>query len=89
MRNTHRADSQKHHYQELPAPLKARLGEVPEGFLAYFTSRFPRLLVHVHAMVMRRYGTTMWTICSPHPSPSSGLHREAPFRVYCEPEPSA
>ncbi|XP_029821119.1 serine/threonine-protein kinase/endoribonuclease IRE2 [Manacus vitellinus] len=39
---------QKHHYHELPAEVRAALGSVPEGFVQYFTSRFPRLLLHTH-----------------------------------------
>ncbi|XP_062392868.1 serine/threonine-protein kinase/endoribonuclease IRE1 [Sardina pilchardus] len=40
--------NKKHHYHELPAEVQSALGEVPEGFVAYFTSRFPRLLLHTH-----------------------------------------
>ncbi|KAH0631715.1 hypothetical protein JD844_019465 [Phrynosoma platyrhinos] len=40
--------SSKHHYQELPASVQETLGEVPHGFVQYFTSRFPRLLLHTH-----------------------------------------
>ncbi|NWH41335.1 ERN1 endoribonuclease, partial [Chloropsis hardwickii] len=39
---------QKHHYHELPADVRVALGSVPEGFVQYFTSRFPRLLLHTH-----------------------------------------
>lgn len=39
---------QKHHYHELPADVQAALGSVPDGFVRYFTSRFPRLLLHTH-----------------------------------------
>ncbi|NXJ94681.1 ERN1 endoribonuclease, partial [Corythaixoides concolor] len=39
---------QKHHYHELPADVRAALGSVPDGFVQYFTSRFPRLLLHTH-----------------------------------------
>ncbi|KFM12501.1 Serine/threonine-protein kinase/endoribonuclease IRE1, partial [Aptenodytes forsteri] len=38
----------KHHYHELPADVRAALGSVPDGFVQYFTSRFPRLLLHTH-----------------------------------------
>ncbi|XP_028827928.1 serine/threonine-protein kinase/endoribonuclease IRE1 isoform X2 [Denticeps clupeoides] len=41
--------NKKHHYHDLPSELQAALGEVPEGFVAYFTLRFPRLLLHTHA----------------------------------------
>ncbi|KAF3852405.1 hypothetical protein F7725_005760 [Dissostichus mawsoni] len=40
---------QKHHYHELPPEVQETLGELPEGFISYFTSRFPRLLMHTHA----------------------------------------
>ncbi|XP_071426961.1 serine/threonine-protein kinase/endoribonuclease IRE2 isoform X2 [Pithys albifrons albifrons] len=40
--------NKKHHYHELPADVRAALGSVPEGFVQYFTSRFPRLLLHTH-----------------------------------------
>ncbi|KAF0037109.1 hypothetical protein F2P81_009983 [Scophthalmus maximus] len=40
---------QKHHYHELPPEVQGTLGELPEGFVSYFTSRFPRLLMHTHA----------------------------------------
>lgn len=40
---------QKHHYHELPADVQEALGAVPEGFVQYFTSRFPRLLLHTHS----------------------------------------
>jgi len=31
--------------------VKRHLGPMPEGFLAYFTKRFPRLFLHVHGVV--------------------------------------
>uniref|UniRef100_A0A8D2MSF0 non-specific serine/threonine protein kinase n=1 Tax=Zonotrichia albicollis TaxID=44394 RepID=A0A8D2MSF0_ZONAL len=40
--------NKKHHYHELPADVQVALGSVPEGFVEYFTSRFPRLLLHTH-----------------------------------------
>ncbi|KAI1896112.1 hypothetical protein AGOR_G00091460 [Albula goreensis] len=40
--------NKKHHYHELPPEVQETLGEVPEGFVHYFTSRFPRLLLHTH-----------------------------------------
>ncbi|NXV88557.1 ERN1 endoribonuclease, partial [Calonectris borealis] len=40
--------NKKHHYHELPAEVRAALGSVPDGFVQYFTSRFPRLLLHTH-----------------------------------------
>uniref|UniRef100_A0AAX7TTI5 non-specific serine/threonine protein kinase n=1 Tax=Astatotilapia calliptera TaxID=8154 RepID=A0AAX7TTI5_ASTCA len=41
--------NKKHHYHELPPEVQETLGELPEGFVGYFTSRFPRLLMHTHA----------------------------------------
>ncbi|KAJ7216618.1 hypothetical protein GGX14DRAFT_442194 [Mycena pura] len=43
--------NKKHHYQDLPDNVKRHLGPMPEGFLAYFTRRFPQLFLHVHAVV--------------------------------------
>ncbi|KAM9314141.1 serine/threonine-protein kinase/endoribonuclease IRE1 [Pholidichthys leucotaenia] len=40
--------NKKHHYHELPPEVQETLGELPEGFVGYFTSRFPRLLMHTH-----------------------------------------
>ena len=40
--------NKKHHYQELSEEMKATLGEIPNGFLSFFTSRFPKLLIHVY-----------------------------------------
>jgi serine/threonine-protein kinase/endoribonuclease IRE1 len=42
---------QKHHYQDLPDNVKRHLGPMPDGFLAYFTRRFPRLFMHVHSVI--------------------------------------
>ncbi|KAF8062248.1 other/IRE protein kinase [Lyophyllum atratum] len=46
--------NKKHHYQDLPDNVKRHLGPMPEGFLSYFTRRYPRLFLHVHSVV----GTT-------------------------------
>lgn len=40
--------NKKHHYRELPEEVKTSLGRVPDEFVQYFTSRFPRLLMHVY-----------------------------------------
>ncbi|XP_019397368.1 PREDICTED: serine/threonine-protein kinase/endoribonuclease IRE2 isoform X1 [Crocodylus porosus] len=40
--------NKKHHYHELPADVQETLGAVPDDFVQYFTSRFPRLLLHTH-----------------------------------------
>ena len=43
--------AQKHHYQDLPESVRTQLGDLPGGFLSYFTTRFPRLLLHVYDTV--------------------------------------
>ncbi|XP_040292016.1 serine/threonine-protein kinase/endoribonuclease IRE1 [Bufo bufo] len=40
--------NKKHHYRELPAEVQETLGSVPDEFVAYFTSRFPGLLLHTY-----------------------------------------
>ena len=46
---------QKHHYMELPEELKEALGSLPDGFLTYFTKRFPRLAPHLYNKVASTY----------------------------------
>ncbi|XP_057699395.1 serine/threonine-protein kinase/endoribonuclease IRE1 isoform X2 [Corythoichthys intestinalis] len=41
--------NKKHHYHELSPDVQESLGELPQGFVGYFTSRFPMLLMHTHA----------------------------------------
>ncbi|KAF9924477.1 bifunctional endoribonuclease/protein kinase ire1 [Mortierella alpina] len=41
----------KHHYQDLPPHVKRALGDLPHGFLNYFTSRFPKLMLHLYYIV--------------------------------------
>lgn len=43
--------NKKHHYQDLPENVKRHVGPMPEGYLSYFTRRYPRLFLHVHAVV--------------------------------------
>ncbi|PWN46836.1 hypothetical protein IE53DRAFT_382586 [Violaceomyces palustris] len=43
--------NKKHHYQDMSPALKKILGPLPDGFLGYFTRRFPNLFLHVHAVV--------------------------------------
>ncbi|KAG8832714.1 bifunctional endoribonuclease/protein kinase ire1 [Serendipita sp. 400] len=43
--------NKKHHYQDLPDNVKRHLGPLPDGFLAYFTKRFPALFLHVYSVV--------------------------------------
>lgn len=40
--------NKKHHYRELSDGLKENLGDIPDGFMNYFSSRFPELLPHIY-----------------------------------------
>nr|XP_033819656.1 serine/threonine-protein kinase/endoribonuclease IRE2 isoform X2 [Geotrypetes seraphini] len=40
--------NKKHHYHELPVDVQETLGELPDDFVQYFTSRFPHLLLHTY-----------------------------------------
>ncbi|KAK2460776.1 hypothetical protein APHAL10511_007246 [Amanita phalloides] len=43
--------NKKHHYQDIPDSVKRHLGSMPDGYLTYFTRRFPRLFLHVHTVI--------------------------------------
>ena len=45
--------TQKHHYdhQDLPEHAKRHVDSMPEGYLTYFTRRYPRLFLHVHTVI--------------------------------------
>ena len=43
--------NKRNHYNDMPAPLKAHIGGLPEGYLIFWTVRFPRLLMSCHAVV--------------------------------------
>ncbi|KRZ03121.1 Serine/threonine-protein kinase/endoribonuclease ire-1 [Trichinella zimbabwensis] len=40
--------NKRHHYYELPEEVRKALGTIPDGFIDYFTERFPLLLIHVY-----------------------------------------
>ncbi|RKP27025.1 the oligomer formed By the kinase ribonuclease domain of Ire1, partial [Syncephalis pseudoplumigaleata] len=40
--------NKKHHYQDLPEAERRLLGSIPDGFLAYYSTRFPVLLLYVY-----------------------------------------
>lgn len=40
--------NKSHHYRESTPELKMDLGDLPEGFMSYFTTRFPELVPHVY-----------------------------------------
>ncbi|KAI8621051.1 protein kinase and ribonuclease [Chytriomyces sp. MP71] len=48
--------NKKHHYQDLSTELKGVLGDLPDGFFSYFTSKFPGLFMHVYHMVSENKG---------------------------------
>ncbi|WBW72642.1 serine/threonine protein kinase, sensor for unfolded proteins in the ER Ire1 [Schizosaccharomyces osmophilus] len=43
--------NKRHHYQDLPDNVRALLGSLPDGFTAYFTEKFPLLLLHCFHVV--------------------------------------
>ncbi|XP_003379364.1 serine/threonine-protein kinase/endoribonuclease ire-1 [Trichinella spiralis] len=47
--------NKRHHYYELPEDVREALGTIPDGFIDYFTKRFPLLLIHVYE-AMRAVG---------------------------------
>ena len=40
--------NKKHHYRELTDIVKHSLGPLPDDFVEYFTSRFPKLVLHTY-----------------------------------------
>ena len=54
LRDLLRVVRNKHsHFRELPPDLQSRLGPIPDGFLAYFAARFPRLLTTCFYFALR------------------------------------
>eukprot|EP00038_Savillea_parva_P014206 m.10268 g.10268 ORF g.10268 m.10268 type:complete len:1073 (-) comp2732_c0_seq1:177-3395(-) len=43
--------NKRHHYGELPPELKAVLGSVPDGYMTYFHTRYPQLMLHVYRFI--------------------------------------
>ncbi|PIL29036.1 hypothetical protein GSI_09084 [Ganoderma sinense ZZ0214-1] len=41
----------RHHLRELPDGMRSELGTVPEGFLTYFTNKFPKVFLHVYDVI--------------------------------------
>ena len=60
--------NKKHHFRELSAEVKQDLGETPEQFLNYFTSKFSRLIVHSYIAMQ---------LCKHEPLFSSYYHLES------------
>lgn len=54
LRDLLRVVRNKHsHFRELPTELQQRIGPIPDGFLNYFASRFPRLIVNCFYFALR------------------------------------
>jgi len=47
--------NKRHHFSELPLALQRELGSLPNGFLQYFTSRFPRLLLYAFCFAREHF----------------------------------
>jgi serine/threonine-protein kinase/endoribonuclease IRE1 len=43
--------NKKHHIHDLPPNLRRLFGNLPDGFLTYFTLRFPKLFLHTYEVV--------------------------------------
>ncbi|KDN52510.1 hypothetical protein K437DRAFT_254094 [Tilletiaria anomala UBC 951] len=46
--------NKSHHFQDMQPRLQQILGPLPEGFLNYFTQRFPKLFLHVYAVIIEQ-----------------------------------
>lgn len=44
--------NKRNHYNDMPENLKAHIGGLPEGYLRFWTVRFPSLLMNCHAVVV-------------------------------------
>ena len=73
--------NKRHHYRELPEELRATLGDIPDGYMDYFSSRFPRLLLHTY-MIMRECGRE--TVFQPYyPEISTFREQRKDMPRYC------
>lgn len=45
--------NKSHHFNDMPAELKEKMGPYPEGYAKYFARRFPYLLTSIYYMVKR------------------------------------
>jgi len=45
--------NKKHHFRDLPPSLQQQMGPVPSGYLNYFSSRFPMLLICVYDVIRK------------------------------------
>jgi len=45
--------NKRNHYEDMPEAVKAKVGSLPEGYLLFWTGRFPELLMACHEVVRR------------------------------------
>lgn len=53
--------NKKHHFQDMSPVLRRSMGPMPEGFLGYFTRRFPKLFLHVYEVISENHFIRMET----------------------------
>ncbi|KAJ2077053.1 bifunctional endoribonuclease/protein kinase ire1 [Coemansia sp. RSA 988] len=58
--------NKKNHYQDMPMSLRETLGDIPDGYLHYFESRFPYLLLHCYYFVLEDDSLRTATIFRPY-----------------------
>ncbi|KAJ1733029.1 bifunctional endoribonuclease/protein kinase ire1 [Coemansia biformis] len=58
--------NKKSHYQDMPPPLREALGDIPDGYLHYFESRFPYLLLHCYYFVLEDDSLRTATVFRPY-----------------------
>ncbi|KAJ1811562.1 bifunctional endoribonuclease/protein kinase ire1, partial [Coemansia sp. RSA 2598] len=63
--------NKKNHYQDMPEPLREALGDIPDGYLHYFESRFPYLLLHCYYFVLENDSLRTATVFRPYFRPPS------------------
>ncbi|KAJ2788119.1 bifunctional endoribonuclease/protein kinase ire1 [Coemansia interrupta] len=63
--------NKKNHYQDMPLQLRETLGDIPDGYLHYFDSRFPYLLLHCYYFVLEDDSLRTATVFRPYFRPPS------------------
>ncbi|KAJ1663693.1 bifunctional endoribonuclease/protein kinase ire1 [Coemansia sp. RSA 1646] len=58
--------NKKNHYQDMPITLRDTLGDIPDGYLHYFESRFPYLLLHCYYFVLEDDSLRTATVFKPY-----------------------
>uniref|UniRef100_A0A8D1JET1 Serine/threonine-protein kinase/endoribonuclease IRE2 n=1 Tax=Sus scrofa TaxID=9823 RepID=A0A8D1JET1_PIG len=67
--------NKKHHYRELPDAVRQALGPVPDGFVQYFTDRFPQLLLHTYCAMRSCASESLFL---PYYAPAAGARGPSP-----------